>query len=195
MHRDYYFHQLASLGKHTAYGGTSNTESGGAGTIFIKYGNSTSVERRLIVDNRNQQPTNVYLSQTNETAENTGKTWLLPDSSDEIRIDRFTLKSRAHLAVLLNNITSISIKASLLEGDFTGQLHVSAGVDFNVKKSNPFFPASFRVYERGNIGLPENVTLDSFANKDVSIEGTIQGVKDLTVSSGVRVLFGNKVMH
>ena len=82
-----------------------------------------------------------------------------------------------------------------MEGDFTGQLHISASVSLIVFKSDPFFPASFRVYERGHIGLPQNVTLDSFANKEVSIDGTIEGVKDLTVSSGVRVLLGNEVCN
>ena len=184
---------LIFSGKYTAYGGTSNTESGGAGTIYIKYGNESNTERHLLADNRNQQPVNVYLSKTNDTLYDTGKTWLLPDSSDEIQLSKLAVKGRAHLAVSLKSVPSIKIKASRLEGDFTGQLHASAGVNLNVLQSNPFFPASFRVYKEGHIGLPENVTLDSFANKDVSIDGTIDGVKDLTISSGVRVLLGNKV--
>ena len=170
-------------------------ESGGAGTIFIKYGNDSNSQRHLIVDNRNQQPTNVYLPASNDTLYSTGKTWLIPGNADEISLTKLVLKGRAHLAVSLKNVSAIKIRTSWLEGDFTGQLHVSAGVSLNVLGSNPFFPASFRVYKAGHIGLPENVTLDSFANKDVSIDGTIEGVKDLTISSGVRVLLGNEVCN
>ena len=180
-------------GKYTAYGGVSNTESGGAGTIYIRYGNESNSERHLLVDNRNQQPSNVYLSTANDTLRDTGKTWLIPANSDEIQLTKLVVKGRAHLAVSLKNVSAIKIKTSLLEGDFTGQLHASAGVKLNVLRANPFFPASFRVYKKGHIGLPENVALDSFANKDVSIDGTIEGVKDLTISSGVRVLLGNEV--
>lgn len=149
----------------------------------------------MIIDNRDQQPTNVYLSKTDGPERNTGKTWLLPDIDDSIMLTKLVLKGRAHLAVSLNHIPAFSIKTSLLEGDFSGQFHISSGIDLSVEKSSPFFPASFRVYENGSIGLPENVTLDSFANKDVSIEGSIEGVKDLAISSGVRVLLGNKVRH
>ena len=170
-------------------------ESGGAGTIFIKYGNDSNSQRHLIIDNRNQQPTNVYLPASNDTLYSTGKTWLIPGNADEISLTKLVLKGRAHLAVSLKNVSAIKIRTSWLEGDFTGQLHVSAGVSLNVLGSNPFFPASFRVYKAGHIGLPENVTLDSFANKDVSIDGTIEGVKDLTISSGVRVLLGNEVCN
>ena len=147
----------------------------------------------MIIDNRNQQPKNVYLSNANQTFNNTGKTWLIVSKNADVSLSKLVLKGRAHLAVHRTNLPFVNIKAKLFEGDFSGQIHVPEKVNLTVRQASIFFPASFRVYDGGHIGLPEKITLDSFANKDVSIDGTISGVEDLTVSSGVRLVFGEKV--
>lgn len=191
----FFIDSFSNLGKHTAYGGASTAEPGGAGTIYIQHGNDTNSKhsKHLIIDNRNQQPKNVYLSNANQTFNNTGKTWLIVSKNTEVSLSKLMLKGRAHLAVHRTNLPFVNIKTKLFEGDFSGQIHVPEKVNLTVKQSSIFFPASFRVYDGGHIGLPEKITLDSFANKDVSIDGTISGVKDLTVSSGVRLVFGDKV--
>ena len=161
--------------------------------MYIKFGNDSKLQRQLIIDNKNQQPSTVYLTNSSDTGNDTGKTWLIVGNTDSILLERISLKGRAHLAFSTAKAVSLNIFTNLLDGDFTGQIHVSSGVNLTVHKSSPLFPASFRVYENGNIGLPETITLDSYANEDVSIEGTITGIKDLVVSSGVSVLLGDKV--
>ena len=181
-------------GKYTAYGGLSNSETGGAGTVYVKHGNETSLmTTHLYIDNRNQQPKTLYLSTPENTKVNTGKTWLMMEKMSEISLSKLTLKGRAHVAVHRGNEADIKISTKVFEGDFSGYLHVSKKINMTVIASNVYFPVSFRVYLEGHISLPEKVVLDSFANKDVLIYGSIAGVRDLTVSSGVRVLFGNKV--
>ncbi len=184
-------------GKHTAFGGSSASEAGGAGTIYMQFGNQSSIaeSKILIIDNKNQQPKNVYLQNGTDTSINTGKTWIIAKNQSHIELSKLVLKGRAHVAMKPGNESVLGVNTRLFEGDFTGQIHVTDKVNLTTQISSAFFPASFRVYSGGHIGLPERIALDSFANKDVSIDGTISGVKDLTVSSGVRVLFGEKVRH
>ena len=178
-------------GKLSAQGGTSSVEPGGPGTIYQKTGSGSEVLRSLEINNGGLVPIDSYLI-SKEQNRNSGKSWVLVQSPEDLKYDELRLLDGAHASFVLSVNGDVSIDQ--FSGDNTGMLHVQDGDRILIKSAPAEFPAWFRVYEGGYLSLPEVVHLNKFSYSQLFIEGKLGYMKDFRLGIGVTVSLGNKVL-
>ena len=179
-------------GRISVQGGKSNIEPGGPGTIYRKIGSGNKTLRTLEINNGGSIPVDSYLVSSNQY-ENSGKAYVLVQSTDDLRYDEVRLLGGAHVSFVLEVKNDVIINKFF--GDNTGMLHVRADDRVMIKTASNEFPSWFRVYERGYLSLPETVHLNKFQYSQLFIEGKISYIKDFRVGTGVTVSLGNKVRN
>ena len=144
-------------GTHTAYGGKSNTEYGGSGTIYVSSANETgSIFSHLYIDNNNNEPLATYIV---NSLQDSGRTYIVHEAAHGINhynFDHVTITGSGHLAYTGIPGLNAALNINQLHGDLTGFLHSSDDAPISVYESDSPFPVAFRVYEEDSVTLPSS---------------------------------------
>ncbi len=190
-------------GSLVAYGGESQHEAGAAGTVVIV--NTATGASNLTVANRGNKPSTTRIVDFTKLFVDAARTWIPLSSASlkpvysssvigatsnqyltEYNFDIVTLGGSAHLAFQQNKqlYTSTFVINKLLgtfEGKSYGYIHSADRQLIVVKNSDYYLPINLQVYSGGLVQMPDKVMLH---RNDLNLEGSLVGLKELTVSAG-----------
>jgi len=187
-------------GSVTAYGGSSPVEAGAAGTIYKK--DNTTGKDILEVYNLGRRPTSKQISSYSSLLTDSARTWLtnssLKQNPNKLDVEYADLKENlyegfvfdelrlgggAHLAfdVDLSRLRLIDVKTLIgdFEGNSFGFLHAGPKQFLAVRDTDYYLPVNLHVYEQGLLNIPHQIMLH---RNSLSLQGTLVGVRDLTIS-------------
>ena len=185
-----YYQRLDNFdGIFVAKGGDSESEVGGAGTVYLEHrNNSVTINNTLIVDNKLlKYPLAIDKSKGHlhnlldglyhDISQVGGVTWLI-----EYRNHSFTrvdIRGNAHVAVLWHiSLGDIEFRSQTLTGDTTGVLHLGRQQLFGFLKVNLYFPLNCMVYANGKLEIPKNLNL---RNVWMEVNGTISDSEEYVI--------------
>ncbi|KAI8478546.1 hypothetical protein Bbelb_437250, partial [Branchiostoma belcheri] len=181
-------------GQLQALGGASDVERGGPGTVFTSNPllNTTSPQTTLLVDNGGYKPKTTWLTNSNQDS---GRAYITTQTSNlmlQYEFDHVHLSGGGHLAFHKDDtiLQDIPIHIGHLHGDGSGVLHTSPDHHLHITDSNSPFPAGFRSYENSYVSLPKTVYLADMDSPGVHVDGTLDGLEDLTIGSGITLTVG-----
>ena len=139
--------------------GTSTSETGGAGTVYVELSNSsgTVLQREITVDNNGHPyPKASDVNQGNlrnlldgsydDISRVGGVTWLYHNDT-EYFFNTMTISGNAHVAILSNTSSQdINIKGIRLFGDRTGVLHCGRRQNFGLQDIDIYMPINIMAY-------------------------------------------------
>ena len=175
-----HYHATRFSGTFSAHGGSSRSEAGGPGTIYLS---ENATFKTLIVDNNGYRPFKLYISDYKDISNDGGRAWLLADYMTNFTISLLQLRGGGHLAFRHLSPT-FTLHVDRLEGDLGGLIHVSEDNRVYINLAPTLFPASFHVYYQGFLHLPQNVLLKDLFYPRISLEGKINGMDNLTIGGG-----------
>jgi len=142
------------------HGGKSFSESGGSGTVYVRAPNSAGVmQSALTLDNDNEVPNNVYIS---DPLKDSCRTYVITsegDSAADMTFDSVTINGDGHLAFRKTSSADVDVTINNLYGDLTGMVHSSVDQKVQIVDSTSPIPASFRVYNMATLQLPQGTTI------------------------------------
>ena len=176
--------------RYWAYGGAkggSNSENGGAGTVFLyhKLENHTTI----ILDNDGQHPRhehNIITDYTDLTYDSC-RTWILPESGVNtfaggqfmFHFNELQIYGAAHLAVLPEPVnTPVDIFFLYMIGDRTGTMHIGDNQDMDLERPEIDLPFNCRVYAGGFLGLAPNTIVHGVT---IWLHGEMDHVENITL--------------
>ncbi|KAI8479533.1 hypothetical protein Bbelb_427230 [Branchiostoma belcheri] len=181
-------------GQLQALGGASDVERGGPGTVFTSNPllNTTSPQTTLLVDNGGYKPKTTWLTNSNQDS---GRAYITTQTSNlmlQYEFDHVHLSGGGHLAFHKDDtiLQDIPVHIGRLHGDGSGVLHTSPDHHLHITDSNSPFPAGFISYENSYISLPKTVYLADMDSPEVHVDGTLDGLEDLTIGSGITLTVG-----
>ncbi|KAL4226615.1 hypothetical protein ACF0H5_014598 [Mactra antiquata] len=176
-----------------AFGGTSNSESGGAGTSYLesRYSNGSLNVQKLTIDNNGHDYPhafdysegilrNLLDGQYIDISYSGGVTWLYHDDNTYL-FKELDVRGNAHVAILSDTDNEvIDVRIDFLWGDKTGVLHAGRNQTFGVTDVDTYFTNNLASYRYSRIEVPAKVTL-----RDVWVEinGTIEGMDVVTIEN------------
>ncbi|KAH3816402.1 hypothetical protein DPMN_117918 [Dreissena polymorpha] len=142
-----------------AYGGVSNSETGGAGTAYLdsKFNNGTLAYQKMTIDNNGH----AYPRSSNYAEGNLrsllngeygdisyagGVTWLFHEAL-QYRFKELDVRGNAHVAILSDTDNEvIDVRVDFLWGDRSGVLHAGKNQTFGLTEVDTYLPVNLASY-------------------------------------------------
>ncbi|XP_060557569.1 uncharacterized protein LOC132717977, partial [Ruditapes philippinarum] len=176
-----------------AYGGVSNSETGGAGTSYLeaRHENGTLYKKKLTVDNNGHAYPhaadynagflrNLLNGEYKDITNTGGVTWLYHDKL-AYSFKELDVRGNAHVAILSDTDNEvIDLRVDFLWGDRTGVLHAGKNQTFGLRDVDVYLPTNLAAYRYSRIEVPSKVTLREVW---AEINGTIEGMNVIAVEN------------
>ena len=170
-----------------AHGGAggSNSEAGGAGTVFLYH--LFHKHRTLLIDNDGHSALNRHVNYSKISQEG-GKAWIMPDSGihrfadreSRFHFEELQVYGKAHLAIWPREgrERNISLFFRYMIGDRTGMVHVGPDQDLDLKRDEIDVPFSVYVYSGGHLGLASITFVHGI---EIILRGSLSHVRNITL--------------
>ena len=136
------------------YGGASDVETGGSGTIYHSDITQNGIERSLVIDNNNRHP--LSPRPPNDLSQDSSRAYIITDDSSitEYTFEKLKIIGGAHLVFGSTVDGEFTVNIGYMDGDGTGVMHSNPKYPVNIADSKSPFPVGFRVVEGTFIHFP-----------------------------------------
>ena len=145
-------------GEYQTHGGAGYVEYGGSGTTFIEAPNSEgTIESSLYIDNQGAEPLSQFIS---DNTKDSARTYIITsdeETADDLIFDHAYITGVGHLALRNTTEVDVGVQIKNLHGDLTGMIHTSVHQHLSIEDSDSPMPASFRVYLKTTVKLPNGM--------------------------------------
>lgn len=180
------FRNSSFSGSLQAYGGSSLTGVGGAGTIYTK--DLSKNKTHLIVNNNNiGKPPSDDITDLKTDG---GRTWITPKAGTSlISYSDVEIRGLSQLAVVTSpERSSIQWDVGGIKGDRSGILHVfeNQRLQMNLEENRqPDLLWGVNAYSRADVKLPQNLFIDGIK---MIISGSVSGAHNVVVGNNGRLI-------
>ena len=136
------------------YGGASDVEAGGPGTIYHSDTTPNGIERSLIIDNNKRHP--LSPRPPSDLAHDSSRAYIITDDSSttEYTFERLKIIGGAHLVFDSTVDGEFAVNIGYMDGDGSGVIHSNPKYPVIIADSKSPFPVGFRVVEGTYISFP-----------------------------------------
>lgn len=180
------FTNTSFSGSLQAFGGTSTTSVGGAGTIYRN--DRGQNKTHLLINNHNLgRPASDDIT---DFAKDGGRTWITPTRGTSlISYTDVEIKGNSHLAVLTRPPKSpIQWDVGGILGDRSGILHVFENQKLKITleaNNKQELLWGVNAYSRADVKLPETLSIDGIK---MIISGSVSGAQNITVGNNGKLI-------